>query len=262
MAIPNCRIISAINNGFIWSPALIIRVVFFFRYFFVYNFQCYYTLLLQFQMPHKGIKHKLHYREEDVEKVVEKVKTGRLSYRQANEIYGVPKSMISNKINCHCMKPNSSKPRPQCYLSPDIEQRIYKWLLKMARTEYGQTKPDLFDRMQMIVHHLKILTPFVNDRPREKWYRLFLLWFLDLALQQAQLLSKLRAGVSRKAINEWFDELCEYLFEMANMDIIEQPNRIHNCDETGFLMALHPTKVITFKGTPMSINRGHRPRFK
>ena len=117
----------------------------------------------------------------------------------------------------------------------------------MARIGYRQTKPDLFDCVKMIVHHLKILTPFVNDCPGAKWYRLFLLWFLDLTLWQAQLLSKLRAGVSQKAINKWFDKLHEYLFEMANMDIIEQPNRIYNCDETGF---------------PTSINRGHQPRLK
>ena len=126
----------------------------------------------------------------------------------------------------------------------------------MARIRYGQTKPDLFDHIQMIVHHLKIPTSFVNDCPGEKWYRLFLLRFPDLALWQVQLLSKLRARVSGKAINKSFDELREYLFEMANMDIIEQLNRIYNCDETGFPMALHPTKVIASKGDPHIYQQG------
>ena len=134
-------------------------------------------------MPHKGVKYKQQYTEEDVENAVEKVRTSCLSYHQAKAIYGVPTSMISNKINCICVKPNSSKPGPECYLSLEIKQRIYKWLLKMARIGYGQTKPDLFDHIQMIVCHLKI--PFVNDQPREKWYRLFLHRFPNLALWQA-----------------------------------------------------------------------------
>ena len=241
---------------FIQSPALIIRVLFFFWYYSGSNFQCYYTFLLQFQMPCKGVKYKQQYTEEDVEKAVEKVRHSCLSYCQAKEIYSVPTSTISDKINRICMKPNSSKPGPECCLSPEIEQRIYKWLLKMARIGYGRTKPDLFDHIQMIVCHLKILTLFVDDWPREKWYRLFLHQFPDLALWQVQLLSKLRARVSRKAINQWFDELQEYLNETANMHILEQPNKIYNCDETGFPMVPRPTKVIASKGYPHIYQQG------
>ena len=97
-------------------------------------------------MPHKGIKHKLHYTE-DIQKAVEKVRTGRLLYRQAHEIYGVPKLTISDKINRDCVEPNLNKLEPECYLSLDIEQHIYKWLLKMARISYGQTKPNLLDHV-------------------------------------------------------------------------------------------------------------------
>ena len=153
-------------------------------------------------MPRKGIKHKLHYIKEDVQKAVEKLRTGWLSYRQTHKIYDVPKSTISDKINRDCVKLNSNKPGPECYLSPDIEQCIYKWLLKMARIGYGQTKPDLFNHMQIIIHCLKITTPFEDDRPGEKWYRLLLIWFPNLALQQAQLLSKLCAGVSWEALKQ------------------------------------------------------------
>ena len=199
-------------------------------------------------MPRKGVKYKQQYTEEYVEKAVEKVRTSHLSYCQAKTIYSVPTSMISDKINRVCVKPNSSKSGPECYLSLEIEQRTYKWLLKMARIGYWQTKPDLFHRIQMIVHHLKIPTLFVDDWPREKWYRLFLHRFPNLALWQVQLLSKLRARVSCKAINQWFDELQEYLFKTANMDILEQPNRIYNCDEMGFLMVPCPTKVIASNG--------------
>ena len=132
-------------------------------------------------MPHKGQKHKLHYMKEDLEKANKKVRTGHLSYRQAHEIYGVPKSTISDQINRLSMKSELNKPGPQCHLSPEIEEHIYKWLLKMARIGYGQTKPDLFYHVQIIVLPLKIPTPFVDDCLGEKWYRLFLVRFPDLA---------------------------------------------------------------------------------
>ena len=102
-------------------------------------------------MPCKGLKYKLHYTDEDIENAVEKVRTGQLSYQRAYEIYGVPKSTISDKINRHCVKSNLKKPGPECHLLPEIEECICKWLLKMMRIGYGQTKPDSFDHVQMIV---------------------------------------------------------------------------------------------------------------
>ena len=61
---------------------------------------------------------------------------------------------------------------------------------------------------------------------------------------------------SQQVINDWFWELREYLFKMGNIDILGQPNRIYNWDETGFLMVLHPTKVIASKGNPHMYQQG------
>ena len=105
------------------------------------------------------------------------------------------------------MKSEPNKPGPQCHLSPQIEEHTYKRLLKMARIRYGQTKPDLFDCVQIIVCHLKIPMPFVDDHLGEKWYRLFLVHFPNLELWQAQIFSKLHTGVLWQAINDWFCEL-------------------------------------------------------
>ena len=76
-------------------------------------------------MPHKGLKYKLHYTDEDIEKPVKKVRTGRLSYRRAYQIYGVPKSTISDKIHRHYVKLNSNKPG---------QSAIYRLKLKNAYT--------------------------------------------------------------------------------------------------------------------------------
>ena len=116
----------------------------------------------------KGQKRKLYYTREDVEKAIEKVRTGCLSYQQAHQIYGVQKSTISDQINRHSAKSDLNKPGPEYNLSPEIGECIYKWLLKMVRIGYGQTKPNLFDHVQIIVCHLKIPMPFVGDHPGEK----------------------------------------------------------------------------------------------
>ena len=81
----------------------------------------------------------------------------------------------------------------------------------MAHIGYGQSKIDLFDHIQVIVKWLKWETKFVDGHLGEQWYRLFLQHFLDLKLFQAQLLSCQCAGISQNALNQWYQELFEYL---------------------------------------------------
>ena len=85
---------------------------------------------------------------------------------------------------------------------------------------------------------------------------IFLIHYPNLALCQAHLLSKLHAGVSCHALDKWFWELCEYLLETGNLDILNQPNHIYNCNETSFPMAPHPMKVIASKGEPHIYQQG------
>ena len=59
-----------------------------------------------------------------------------------------------------------------------------------------------------------------------------------------------------QAINDGFCELHEFLFETGNVDILDQPNQIYSCDETGFPMALCITKVIVSKGDPHVYQQG------
>ena len=129
-------------------------------------------------------------------------------------------------------------------------------ILKMAQIGCKQTKSDLFDHIQLIVCCLKIKMPFKDDRPSEKWYQLFLIHNPNLVLHQVHLLSKLFAGVSHHVLDIWFHELHEYLLETDNLDILNQPKCIYNCDETGFPMAPSPMKVIASKGDPHVYQQG------
>ena len=45
----------------------------------------------------------------------------------------------------------------------------------------------------------------------------------------------------------WFNELKDYLAEVKHADILEDPSRLYNCDETGFPLMPKTKKVITSK---------------
>ena len=139
---------------------------------------------------------------------------------------------------------------PCTFLGRDVEDRLASWLTKMARIGYGQTRDTLFDKVQDIVARLKIPTPFTNGRPSKQWYYLFMKRHPYLGIRQAQLLSRERAGIRHKGIEDWFQEFKDYLIETGNWDILDQLQHIFNCDETGFPIAPKPVKIIAEKGTP------------
>ena len=170
-----------------------------------------------------------------------------MTYRQAHQTFGIPRSTLSDKVNGNM---TSQRRGPEPYLGWEVEERIASWLKKMARVGYGQTCDTLFDKVQDIVTRLEIPTPFPDGRPTKNWYYLFMKHFPYLGIRQAQLLSRERAGVTRKGIEEWYKEFRGYLIETGNMDILQELNRIFNCDKTGFQIAPKPPKIIAERGTP------------
>ena len=65
-----------------------------------------------------------------------------------------------------------------------------------------------------------------------------------------QLLSHEQAGVSHPGLSCWYQELYDYLLSMGNLEILQQLIQIFNYDETGFLIAPKPPKVICEAGAP------------
>ncbi|XP_030834702.1 uncharacterized protein LOC115921391 [Strongylocentrotus purpuratus] len=57
-----------------------------------------------------------------------------------------------------------------------------------------------------------------------------------LSLRTPQAIGKERAIVTVGTINKWFDEFESYLKEVNAMSILTEPNRMFNCDESGFAL--------------------------
>ena len=78
----------------------------------------------------------------------------------------------------------------------------------------------------------------------------------ELAWKEPLLLSKQCASVTKEYLYAWFDELKTHMEESGHGYILELPERIFNADETGFLLAPKPLKVITAKGEPHVYQQG------
>ena len=61
-------------------------------------------------------------------------------------------------------------------------------------------------------------------------------------------MSKARASVTKTEIVSWFNQLKEHLEEENCVDILDDPNRIFNLDETGVCVCPKSGKVLGLKG--------------
>ena len=86
--------------------------------------------------------------EETLALAIQVVRTGRMSIRAASLKYGIPKSMLADKV---CGNTSTQRKGPAPFLGQDVEDRLATWLTKMARIGYGQTRDMLFDKVQDIV---------------------------------------------------------------------------------------------------------------
>ena len=62
---------------------------------------------------------------------------------------------------------------------------------------------------------------------------LFLKRHPEIKLKNTEILSKTRASVTGENIREWFKGLRAYLQKENALDILTEPARIYNLDETG-----------------------------
>ena len=79
--------------------------------------------------------------------------------------------------------------------------------------------------------------PFSNNRPGPKWFNGFLKRHKDISVRVPERVSKARAGITEKAIRDWFEEAKTNLSKMNALHILEDPNRVFNTDESCIQLA-------------------------
>ena len=95
-----------------------------------------------------------------LERAIHQVKIGKMMVRQASQNFGIAKTTIGDHVTG---KRTQTRHGPEPYISKDLEDQIAAWLIKMAWIGYGQTKDQLFDKVQQLDIQLNIRTPFKDN---------------------------------------------------------------------------------------------------
>ena len=185
------------------------------------------------------------YSEADMEAAVAECRRGVPTATVARR-FGVPRVTLLNKFKGKT--PLKRKMGRNCYITDDIENLLVNWVKAMVKKGFPITKDQLQDSVKKIVDDLNLQTPFKGGRPGKRWYSSFLKRHPDLITRLPQNLTTSRASVTKPQLKRWFEEVHSYLKENKFDDILKEPNRVFNMDETAFFLNPKGNKVLAPKG--------------
>ncbi|KAJ8932323.1 hypothetical protein NQ318_020652 [Aromia moschata] len=103
--------------------------------------------------------------------------------------------------------------------------------------------------------------PFKNNCPGKGWYAAFLKRHQNITLRTSEGITSTSSVVFEADIRKWFSTVEAYLAENQLTDIIEDPSRIYNGDETCFWLCPKNKKVLAPKrGVETCTRLEHHPK--
>lgn len=170
-----------------------------------------------------------------LQSAVDAVKSKSMGYLKASNVFKVPRPTIFDKvkeksvINCHTGLNTT--------LSVNEEKRLADWLVDMSKIGYGRSKQELLDIVQKIIQADSRSTRFKDQRPGKDWYYGFMRRHPEISLRSPRQLGKERAVIRPEHIEKWFHDFEAFIRDTTDPNILHDPSRIYNADESGFCMS-------------------------
>lgn len=201
-----------------------------------------------FQRAKNSKKRKFHeYPQENLQKAVDAIRQG-VKIREASRNYGVPRAIIQDRLKGRVRVDKSRRMGPDPFLSVENEEKIVQWVINIAKCGFPIKKNELINTVQKIVVDGNIKTPFKDNRPGQKWYASFLKRHPEVSARSAESVDKSRGKLTKEYIQSWFRELEIYLESIDATDVLNDPTRVFNADESGFSLCPKTGKVLAPKG--------------
>lgn len=175
-------------------------------------------------------KAKKKYSDAAVKQALDEIGQG-MSVYKASQIYGVPQTTLKDKKKQKDIFKTSGKPP---ILTAEEEKLIVNWIHFLGNAGFPVPREQLIHSVSTLTKNLNRPNPFRDGRPGKHWYQGFLRRNKDVSCRIAQNLTSSRAGVTEEAIRNWFEKVDGYFVTQGITEVLEQPSRIYNCDETAF----------------------------
>lgn len=192
------------------------------------------------------------YSDEHVLKAIDAVRKGASQFAAAKK-YGIPRSTLFNKFSGKT--PIGKTSGPGTVLSTKEEELIEKWLLCLADRGFPVVKQQLLHSVQVYLNSNGRKTPFTNNFPGVKWYNKFLKRHPIISKRISQTLTKPRAAITETNLRYWHADVYKYCAENNLLEALNDPTRVFNMDEKGFIITPKGEVVLARRGQKAVYNR-------
>ena len=111
-------------------------------------------------------------KEDAVHNAVQDIRSGKCSFRKAEQKYGIPKSTLNDYTTGRVEIGKRQGPQP--VLRKDEEPYLVNWAVEMNKIGYGQTRRQICEMVKKILDKDGRPNPFKDNRPGKDWWYAFL----------------------------------------------------------------------------------------
>ncbi|KAL0852380.1 hypothetical protein ABMA28_000577 [Loxostege sticticalis] len=194
--------------------------------------------------PPTGKKYDKKYTEQELMLAIAAIKNG-MPKKEAARVFNIPRATLQFRINNDIV---NAKPGPPTVLTKVEEETIVEWIVASSKKGFPRRKEDVLHSVERFLEKAPRPNVFINNKPGEGWYKLFLKRHPDISSRTAEAVTSASANVSEQNIRKWFQQIENLLKEEQLFEILSDPNRIFNGDETGFQLCPKQGKVLAQKG--------------
>lgn len=198
-------------------------------------------------------KKRLSYSNESLNEALKAVQSKIMSIRKASAAFKIPKTTLIDKLKNKYTK--SGTIGAPTVLTAEEESLLEKWILEMGDKGFPVTKAQLLESVAKLIDNLQRENPFKEGIPGHKWFTGFLKRHPLISNRVPQSLTPSRASVTEQNIRDWFSRVRNYLNERDLLDIMLDPRRIFNSDESGFYLSPKEQYVMVRKGSAKVYSR-------
>lgn len=205
----------------------------------------------------EGAKYNKKYKEENLESALKAIENG-TSQRSASQIFNIPRATLQFRLSTKFRNKISHGPSP--VLTQPEEQVLEEWIILSQRKGFPIRFEDIQQSVKKFLDDNPRENPFKDNAPGEAWYKAFLRRHPNITLRTSEGVTPSSAVISEMDIRNWFTGIELYLKEKNLFEILQDPSRVFNGDETCFYLCPKNKKVLAPKGTKNVYEVEHHPK--